>query len=253
MKNVKSILAVMLVALMLVSTLAGCGVDKEYEYNTEVISLENAPKEGDADIEAITGYAEDSKQELLELPYAIGDTGLEITSIGKYTGLYTDNGENTEVTDILGLVVKNTSDKVVSYSSIQFEYAKDKQCTFNATNLPSQQSVLLFTSVKPVQYDDVKKLELIDSMAVPADSLPMVEGVGVDCKDGEFIVTNHNKEDVGDVYIIFKNTIDGNVYLGGITYSVEVFDLKGYETRKVPAENFDAEKSVIVAVQNYEN
>ncbi len=253
MKKFKSILVFMLVALMLASSLAGCGVEDEYKYNTEVISVENAPKEGDAEVENITGFAEDTKQKFLELPYAIGDTGLEITAIGKYTGVYTDSGADTEAKDILGLVVKNTSDKVVSYSSIVFEYAKDKQCTFNATNLPSQQSVLLFPNTEAVQYDDVKKLELKESMAVPADSLPMVEGVGVDCKDGEFIVTNHNKEDIGDVYIIFKNTTEGNVYLGGITYSVEVFDLKGYETRKVPAENFDAEKSVIVAVQSYEN
>lgn len=253
MKKFKSVIVITLVALMLVSTLAGCGVEKEYQYNTEVISVDNAPKEGDADIENITGFQEDKKQKLLDLPYAIGDTGLEITSIGKYTGVYTDSGANTEAKDILGLVVKNTSDKVVSYSSFTFEYGKDLECTFNATNLPSQQSVLLFPSVEAVQYDDVKKLELKDSMAVPAESLPMVDGVGVDCKDGEFIVTNHNKEDVGDVYIIFKNASEGNVYLGGITYSVEVFDLKGYETRKVSAENFDPEKSVIVAVQSYEN
>ena len=253
MKKVQSILVVMLVILMLASALAGCGVEKEYAYNTEVVSVENAPEAGDAEIEAITGYVEDAKQELLELPYAVGDTGLEITSIGKYTGVYTASGENTDAENIFALVVKNTSEKVVSYSSMSFKYAKDKQFTFNATNLPSQQSVLLFPSVEAVQYDDVKKLELVDSMAVPTDSLPMVEGVGVDYKDGEFIVTNNNKEDVGDVYIIFKNTMDGNVYLGGITYSVEVFDLKGYETQKVSAENFDPEKSVIVAVQNYEN
>lgn len=252
MKKIQSLLSIMLVALMLVFMLTACGVEEEYKYNTEVISVDNAPAENSADVKAITGYVEDEKQEFLELPYTIGDTGLEVVSVGKYTGVYTDSGANADVENIIALVVSNTSGKIISYSSFTFEYAKDKTCTFNATNLPNNQSVLVFPNTEAIAYEDVKKLECTESMSVPTDSLPMVEGVGVDYKDGEFIVTNQTNDDLGDVYIIYKNTIEGNVYLGGITYSAEVFDLKGYETRKVPAENFNEETSVIVAVQSYD-
>ncbi len=251
MKKVKSLFALALAVLFVLCALTGCGVEKEYKYNTEVISVDNAPTNEDVKVEEISGFIEDTKQEFIEVPFEVGATGLEIIAIGKYTGVYTDSGENKEEKDILALVVKNTTDKIISYSSFTFEYGKKSECTFNATNLPVNQSALVFTSTESVKYSDVTKFELKDSMAVPCDELPILDCVGVDCKDGEFIVTNQSNDDLGDVYIRFKNVSDGNAYLGGITYSVEVPDLLGYETRKVPAENFNADTSVIVAVDSY--
>lgn len=251
MKKVKSLFAIVLVALVTLCAFTGCGVEKEYKYNTEIISIDNAPPAGDVKIENLTGFVEDTKQEFVEMPCAVGTTGLEIVAVGKYTGVYTDSGENKDEKDILALVVKNTSDKIISYSSFTVEYAKKSECTFNATNLPVNQSALVFTSTESLKYSDVTKFELKDSMAVPCDELPILDCVGVDYKDGEFIITNQSNDDLGDVYIRYKNVIDGNAYLGGITYSEEIPDLKAYETRKIPAENFSADTSVIIAVDNY--
>lgn len=251
MKKVKSLFALILAVLLVLTALTGCGVEKEYKYNTEIISVDNAPTSEEVKVEELTGFVEDTKQEFIEVPYEVPSTGLQIVAVGKYTGVYTDSGVNKEEKDILALVVKNTTDQIISYSSITFEYGKKSECTFNATNLPSKQSSLVFTSTDSVKYSDVKKLELKDSMAVPCNELPMLDSVGVDYKDGEFIITNQSNEDLGDVYIRYKNVSEGNAYLGGITYSVEIPDLKGYETRKVAVENFEPDTSVIVAVDNY--
>ncbi len=245
-----------IITLVLVATLiTGCGgVDKEYEYNTEIIINENAPVEGEPQLESIEGYVEDEKQDFIDLPYAIADTSLEVVSIGKYTGVYTDAGNNESVEDILAIVVKNTSDKIVSYSNISFAYDDDIACSFSPTNLPSNQSAIVFTNTEKVPYKNVKKFECVDAMEVPSDELPLLKDkVGVDFKDGEFIITNLTNEELGDVYVRYKNFTDGNAYLGGITYSVVATDVKPYETYKVPAEDYNADTSVIIAVENYIN
>lgn len=251
-KSIVSLLCV--VSLLLVSVLfVGCGgVDKEYEYNTDIITVENAPVEGEPQIEKITGFVEDTEQTFVELPFAVGETGIEVIAIGSYTGVYNDAG-GEEVENALALVVKNTSDKVISYSTFTIEYASDKFATFSPTNLPQNQSSLVFANNAPVNYEDIKKFELTDSMYVPSDELPLLEDVvGVDYKDGEFIITNLTNDDLGDVYVRYKSCSAGNTYLGGITYSVMVEDLKGYETKTVKGDNFDPATSVIVAVENIE-
>lgn len=256
MKNNKAFAvftACVLIFMCVVLSLAGCGkgVDEEYQYNTQIEINENKPVEGEADVTAITGYVEDTEQKFLELPYSVKDTDIEIVSIGKYSGVYSENGTNDEVKDVLALVVRNKSAKVISYSNFTMKYDTDKECSFSPTNLPGNQSSLVFTGAEPVAYKDVKKLEYVDSMAVMSEKLPLLEGVvGVDYKDGKFVVTNLTGDDLGDVYIRFKNSTDGNAYLGGITYSVLVPDVKAYETYVVDAEDYDEATSVILAVEN---
>lgn len=252
--NVSSIIFCAVCFVLVSVMLTGCGknsVDEEYAYNTVIETNENKPVAGEAEIEKVTGFVEDKEQKLLKLPYAIENTDLEITAIGKYSGIINENGTTDEVNEVLAIVVKNKSDKIVSFSSITALYDSDKTTAFNPSNLPSQMSSLVFTSTPYVEYIDVKKFEVTDSMAIMSDSLPMLDGtVGVDYKDGNFIITNLTSEELGDVYVRFKNCSDGNVYLGGATFSVMVPDVMPYETYTVPAQNYTEGTSVIVAVEN---
>ncbi len=249
------IICAILVLVLVVTSLAGCGgkrkVDKEYEYNTEIITNENAPVEGDADVEAITGFVEDKEQKLLTLPYTIPDTGLVITAIGKYTGPYIESGVNEEATDAFAIIIKNTTDKVVSYSSIDVKLSDSELRSFSPTNLPANQSTLSFPINKSIDYSAVTQFTVNDALVVPTDSLPLLEGtVGVDFKDGEFIITNLTGDNLGDVYVRYKNFSDGNVYLGGVTYSAMVTEMTAYETKKVAADNYSEENSIIIAVES---
>ena len=249
-----SLFTVLVLVLVCISvTFSGCklAVDKEYKYNTEIISNEKAPVEGEADVASITGYVEDAEQEFVTLPYAVKDTELVITSIGKYTGEYTEISASDNVEDILAIIVENKSDKVVSFSSLTIAYADEKTCSFTPTNIPAHQSALVFTNGETIPYADVQKFECVDSMAVMAKDLPLLEGVvGVDFVDGQFVVTNLTSDNLGEVYIRYKNFTEGNTYLGGVTYSVMVPEVEGYETYKVDAPYYDENTSVIIAVEN---
>lgn len=246
--------AVILVLVAVIVIVAACstrGVDKEYQYNTEIITNPNAPDNSGADIESISDFVEDTDQDFIDLPYTVDDTDIEIIAIGKYTGAYSEVSDTDEVEDVLAIVVKNNSQKVVSYSSISVDCGNGIECSFSPTNLPSGQSSLVFTNSNAVSYADVTKFECVDSMFVMADELSMLDGkVGIDYKDGEFIVTNLTGDNLGDVYIRYKNCSDGNVYLGGVTHSTVVKNVEPFETYKVSADSFDEQTSVIIAVES---
>ncbi len=251
--RVSAIICLVLTFVLVITLLSGCKtkVDKEYEYNNVIETNEKMPVEGEPELEAITGYVEDTQQKLLSLPYKIEDTELEITSIGTYTGLYTETDKQESVENVLAIVVKNSSSQVVSFSTFSVQYDKEQFTSFTPTNIPANQSALILTAAPAVAYSDIKEFVVTDSMAVMSDSLPMLEGtVGVDFKDGQFIVTNLTGEELGDVYIRYKTCTDGNAYLGGITYSAMVSDVKPYETYKVDAPFYSEGAGVIIAVEN---
>ncbi len=253
-RNRVSAIICMILTFVLVATMfSGCKtkVDAEYEYNNVIEINEKKPVEGEPEIEAITGYVEDTQQKLLSLPYNIEDTEIDIISIGTYTGLYTESDKQEEVENVLAIVVKNTSDQIVSFSNFSVQYGDEQFTSFTPTNIPANQSALVLTGYPAIAYADVKEFVVTESMAVMSDSLPMLEGtVGVDFKDGQFIVTNLTGDELGDVYIRYKTCSAGNAYLGGITYSVMVGDVMPYETYTVDAPFYSEESGVIIAVEN---
>ncbi|MBQ2972028.1 MAG: hypothetical protein IJE16_05725 [Ruminococcus sp.] len=253
MRRLSAIICLILTFVLVATMLSGCKtkVDEEYQYNNVIETNDKKPVDGEPEIEAISGYVEDAQQKLLSLPCKVKDLEIEIVSIGKYTGLYTENDKQEEVEDVFALIVKNPTDQLVSYSTFTAQCGNELFATFSPTNIPAHQSALVLTTNAPVAYADVKEFKITDSMAVMSDSLPMLDGiVGVDFKDGQFIVTNLTGDELGDVYIRYKACTDGNAYLGGITYSAMVSDVQPYETYTVDAPLYSEESGVIIAVEN---
>lgn len=229
----------------------------EFTYNTEIITNPDAPTDDKPEISKIEGYTEIKDQKFLSLPMSfdakmngVDTEALRIVSIGSFTGTYID-GEESDVKDILAMVVTNPSDKVLSVASIDVAYDDSKVCSFTPSNIPPKCSALIMSDGMPVQYSDVKKLDMTLKFAVPQDQMTMINGkVGVDFKESQFIVTNLTDEPLGDVYIRYKRISDGNVYYGAKTFSVTADNLLPYETQMVDAPDFDAAKYVVISVEN---
>ena len=246
------------------------GVAEEYKYNTEILVNENVPVAGDPVISSIKGYTEVTDQSFLSLPFSVSKDGekvYEIISIGKCSGEFYDGNNKRTLNEALAIVVKNTTEKVVSYSNISFVYDDGKNCTFTVTNLTPGKSALVFAegivesteeNTPPitvgVPFADVKKINVSASQVVMATSLPRLEDkIGVDYKDGKFIITNLTSEYFGQVAVKFMQCADNdaNVFIGGNTGVVYQDNVKPYETYLVEVEYFDHDKSTIIAVETY--
>lgn len=216
-------------------------VDKEYADNTSIIENTLKPQSGTVNVENIEGFTEQSVS-YIDLPYTIPETDMEITQIGSFTG------NNKE--DIFALIIKNNSDKVISYSSINFTTNKG-DISFSPTNLPQGVSTLVFPENQDIKFSDINKLTFKDKLVVNSDELSLLNSkVGIKFQDGNFVLTNLTNENLGSVYIRYKNITKGNAYLGGETYSVVQKNVEPYETYLVTATDFDAEKCAIISVES---
>lgn len=225
-------------------------VDKEYQDNTSIIENTLAPKDdADINVESINGYTE-REVSYLSLPYRVEDTDIEIISVGSYNGDVMLDDNKTKVENMFAIVVKNTGDRVVSYSNLTVDTGVGEY-SFSPTNLPSGIASVVFPNSSQLKFDDVTKFEITSKLVVNSDNLSLLESkVGVKFEDGCFVLTNHTDENLGTVYIRYKNVSNGNAYLGGETYSVMQQNVEPYKTYKIPAENFDEEKSVIITVES---
>ena len=240
--------------MMLVALLCGCQQvpeAEEFSDNTAILTNPGAPVPGDPDISAVSGYTE-AVPKGLKLPYSVPDTDIELLSVGSYTGRYIEDKSGDSCTGVPAVVVRNTSDKVISYSCITVRYGEgDEDVTsFMPTNIPAGCCAVVLASDKELTADKLASFEVTSAQQILSDKLTVIEGkAGVSYSDGAFIVTNLTDESLGEVYIRYKLITPGNCYLGGVTYTVNTDVLPAHTTVKLFA-SFDEKNCSIVAVES---
>lgn len=240
---VASLLLVIIIAtvLLIIFFSPKQSVDKKYADNTSIIENTLKPQSGTVDIEKIEGFTQQTVS-YIDLPFSIPDSGIEITKIGSYSDKNND--------DTFAVIVKNNSDRVISYSSLSFTTNKG-ELTFSPTNLPNGVSSLIFPENSDIKFSDITEFKFKDKLVVNSDNLSILDSkVGIKYQDGNFVLTNLTSENLGSVYIRYKKITEGNAYLGGETYSVVQKNVEPYETYFVPCADYDAEKSVIISVES---
>ena len=233
----------------------GGHVAEEYAYNTEIIRSENAPVPGAADISKLTDYQEGAIDGV-SLPFEVPDTPLVIDSVGAYNGQYVEDSSMDACAGVPAVVVRNTSDQIVSFASFKVRYGEgeDAVCSFRPTNLKAGCSALVLTEDKTLQFDKMTAFEIVKSSAILIDELTMIDDmVGVSYDNGKIVLTNLKERSLGTVYIRYKFITDANAYLGGVTCSVLVENAQPYKTYLIPAGNFDPERCEIICVENDDN
>ena len=90
----------------------------------------------------------------ISLPYNIEKKNMEISSIGQYSGKFLEDGSDTDKENILAIVVKNTSDKVIDYGEITMKISgKSGTLKFKVTNLKPGASALVMESSGEVEFN----------------------------------------------------------------------------------------------------
>lgn len=242
-----------LVSMLILSGCAKKGVDSEYAFNTSILSNVDSPTALLPEFSEIDGYTEIAVDGL-SFPYAVPDTALEIISAGSYSGEYLEDENGEAVSDVFSLIVRNTGDDDISYSTFSVRYGEgeDAVVSFSPTNLASGLSCLVMAGSPDVKSSDVLSFEIVSSMQVSGGKLSLINGqAGVSFSEDHFILTNLTSQNLGDVYIRFKRISPrGNCYLGGMTFSVYQSDVSPYETYLIDAPSFDDTTCSVIAVES---
>ncbi len=175
--------------------------------------------------------------------------GLISTDAGNYSGLFMEDGTDDAVSNVMRMVVKNTSEKDLQYAELEVVYGAEVR-EFTVSNLPSGKSCVLleknrqsYIDGQPVSYTANHVVFFEESMNLMQDKFEITG------EDGILNVKNISDRDIsGDVVVYYKYAAD-DLYYGGITFRIKVSGgLKQDEIRQIPAGHFDKESSVLTMV-----
>lgn len=149
--------------------------------------------------------------------------GLVITDVGKYNGVYMEDGSDEFASGILMIVVANTGESDIQYAEISMA-TENGEARFNMSTLPAGESVVLLERSR-MSWSNKEQYTyaIMENVVVFSDSMSLHEDkLKVQMLDGMINVTNISGKDItGDIVIYYKNSAADLLY-GGITYRVRI-------------------------------
>lgn len=193
--------AVLLLALLLALALplgcAGCSSDK-----TE---------------KPVETPAATAAQELSDIDLG---SGLELVSLGRYAGLFVEDGSDDTVSDVFCIRVKNTGDSDVQYAHITLSRGSESY-NFDLGTLPVGETVQALELERQKMPENTAELSAALTLFAAFDEpLSMHSDMfEVSAGDGTVTIKNLTDEDYSQVYVYYKNA-GSDMLIGGITYRV---------------------------------
>ena len=183
----------------------------------------------------------------IQLPFALQE-GLTITNIGKYAGVFMEDGSDEVVSNVLMIQVENTTGKDLYLAQIKLEYG-DKTAVFQVTNLPNGAKAILLEQQR-MSYDaELPQGAVAENVAFTSEFSMFADQVEVTALNGVINVKNISGKDIPeDIYVYYKNYAS-DLYYGGITYRIRIEGgLKAGEIRQVMASRFNQSSSKLLMV-----
>lgn len=225
--------------------------EESVQLKSEAIEV---PKADSVKVEEISGFNEstDEKVSGLKLPCSIENTNLVIENIGQYTGPFVEDGSDTPTSNVLSILVKNNSDQVIQYGEIKIKINDTETVIFKVSNLASKTSALIMESTGKVEYNKEDKYQVVEGLDATIDEMSMMEDKIeiVKAEKKKITIKNKTSENLGTVYVYYKNIQDGGAYLGGITYRAKFENVKAGATVEAETSHYYKDSSQIVMVDN---
>ena len=185
-------------------------------------------------------------------PYKIPGTTLEIAQINAYDGIFLEDGSDNEISNVTAMVLTNTGNACIEYMDITMDRDGEKLQFVGSALAPGGTVILLEANAKQFSNGDISnctaEVATIKKMEMSENLVRVEENA-----DGGLLVTNISGEDIPCVRVFYKFYIfDKEVYLGGITYTAKVIDLKASESCVITPSHYFQGYSKIVMVRTYE-
>ena len=157
--------------------------------------------------------------------FKVDDAAITIQRINGYSGIFIEDGSDKEVKNVAAIEVKNTSNKPLEFAQIQL-YNGSKKLVFDVSTLPANSSAIVMEKNK-ASFNSSKGVTYGGTTAGYVNSLE--KSSSVKCKkvkNNGIEVTNTSSKNIPCVRVFYKYKSSEGYYVGGITYTAKVEDLK---------------------------
>ena len=189
---------------------------------------------------------------VIKLPYTIPGTTLVIQKVANYTGIYLEDGSNSDVTDVAMMLLYNTGSEAIEFADLVLHY-DDKTLEFKVSALPAGAKIAVQElNGQSCAFGDLTSCG-IDIATTPVMELSENKVNVVDNGNNTLTVTNLTDQDIPTVRIFYKYYLeDEDAYIGGITFNAAIYDLKAGESMVLMPKRFASKGSRIIMVRIYD-
>ena len=202
----------------------------------------------------INGAEKDEEQIIcgVTLPYQVQGTPIIIEGIGQYTGPFVEDGNDEPEANVLAIVVRNGSDADVEYAEVHFSTGDGSEAVFHISTLPAGSGAVVLEQNKR-EYNAEETLTFADKLYAQAEEMSLMEDdVRVTAEDGALTLENLTDQSLGTVYVRYKNKLNDNYYLGGITYSCKFENVGAGDEITEQTKHFTVDGSTVLMVKAIE-
>lgn len=196
------------------------------------------------------GSSGSSRSKKLTFPHQVGNSDLYIDAVLSYDGMFVEDGTDRNVTSIATIRLSNRGTTPVEYARLTLEQGS-RRLEFVATCLlPGATMLVLESSAQKVGTADYTSCELAlgENASLEQDSRLLVE----ETEEGVLQVTNLTDDLIPSARIYYKIYMqDEDVYVGGITYTVNLEDLAPGEPLTVMPTHYSSGNSKIIMSRVY--
>ena len=192
----------------------------------------------------------DNTGETIKDNYEVNDADIKIQHINSYSGIFIEDGSDVEVDNVAAIQVKNTSKKALEFAQIQI-YNGDKKLVFDVSSLPANSSAIIMEKNK-APLDKSKSITYGGTTGGYTNKLEKDATIKYQKVDNNGIkVTNKSNKNIPCVRIFYKYKSSEGDYIGGITYTAKINNLKAKESQTIYPSHFDSDGGEIMMIKTY--
>lgn len=247
-KKKSNLLPVILVILCLAALAAALWWVRNNDWEDVPIPTDTADTGAVAVTEEISGTKPVQVDQVEDISIDLG-SGMRIVDVGRYTGIYMEDGSDEIVSGVMMIAVTNEGEDAIQYAEIAMPVGQ-KTAQFSLSTLPAGATVILLEKNRMEYTPDAYMEASVSNVALFQEPLSLcTDRLKIQILNGAINVTNISGEDItGDIVIYYKNSAQ-DVYYGGITYRVRLEGgLKSDEIRQIIATHFSESGSAIMFV-----
>ena len=188
----------------------------------------------------------------LQFPCEVPGHNLKIEKLAPYSGMFVENGTNTQVTGVAMILISNTGEEAVEYTQITVKYA-ETTLTFQITALPAGERMV----VQELNAQAIPEGEPVEASALVVHRAQMAIAPELSVKDNgdnTLTVTNLTDKTIPMVRVFYKYYMENeDIFVGGIAFTVKITNLPAKGNMVVQPAHFVSANSRVVMALTYDS
>ncbi len=188
---------------------------------------------------------------IIQFPYTIPNSNVVIQKITGYSGVFVENGADTETVNTAAAIISNNNSSSVEFVNVTLE-CNGEILNFQASDIPSGATVVAMENnqsefINGTYYNCQADIAWLDELDMSESQVKVEEN-----EEGYLEVTNISDDDIPCIRIFYKYYMkEENMFVGGITYTVKVNELKKGKMVTVTPTHYVPGASKVVMIRTY--